>query len=219
MNFSEIKRQTLLPQRERRLATFLIALGVAAALFVPYMILSEGYFTFFGDFNVQQIPFYQMCHAAVKRGDIGWNWLTDLGANFVGSYSFYLLGSPFFWLTVPFPNWFVPYLMGPLLILKFACAALTSYCYIRRFTKTPAAAQLGGLLYAFSGFSIYNIFFNHFHEPLIFFPLLLLALELLLTENRRGVFAVAVAVCAITNYFFFFVKVVALSRDVRVHFL
>ena len=208
MMFSEIKRQTLLPQKERRAGTFFLALCVAAALFLPYMFLSEGYFTFFGDFNVQQIPFYKMCHAAIKSGNVRWNWQTDLGANFVGSYSFYLLGSPFFWLTLPFPNRMVPYLMGPLLMLKFAFAALTSYCYFRRFTKTPAAAQLGALLYAFSGFSVYNIFFNHFHEPLIFFPLLLLALELLLTENRRGVFTLAAAVCAVSNYFFFFGMVV-----------
>lgn len=208
MNFSKMKLTTLKPQKEKYLSTFLIALFVSAAFFVPYMIMSEGYFTFYGDFNVQQIPFYQECHKAVKSGNIFWSWTTDLGSNFIGSYSFYLLGSPFFWLTIPFPNSFVPYLMGPLLILKFGCAALTSYFYIRRFTRTPEAARLGGLLYAFSGFSVYNIFFNHFHEPMIFFPLLLLALEMLITENKRFVFALAVCICAVCNYFFFFGMVV-----------
>ena len=208
MTFSCAKHTLLRPQKEKKMFTFLLALGVAACLFVPYMILTEGYFTFFGDFNVQQIPFYQMCHKAVREGNINWNWYTDLGSDFVGSYAFYLLGSPFFWFTLIFPNSFVPYLMGPLLILKFAFAALTAYLYIRRFTKTAYAASLGGLLYAFSGFSVYNIFFNHFHEAIIAFPLLLLALELLITENRRGVFAVTVAFCAIVNYFFFFGMVV-----------
>lgn len=208
MTFTQSKNMLLRPQKEKKLFTFLTALFTAACLFVPYMITGEGYFTFYGDFNVQQIPFYQMCHNAIRTGDVNWNWLTDLGSDFVGSYSFYLLGSPFFWITLLFPNNFVPYLMGPLLILKFACAALTAYLYIRRFTKTAYAASLGGLLYAFSGFSIYNIFFNHFHEAIIVFPLLLLSIELLLTENRRGVFALAVALCAVTNYFFFFGMVV-----------
>ncbi len=208
MTFSQSKQTLLKPQKEKRLFTFVVALFTAACLFVPYMVMSEGYFTFYGDFNVQQIPFYQMCHAAIKEGNISWNWLTDLGSDFVGSYAFYLLGSPFFWVTLIFPNSFVPYLMGPLLVLKFAFAALTGYLYIRRFTKTAYAASLGGLLYAFSGFSIYNIFFNHFHEAIIVFPLLLLGVELLLTENRRGVFALAVAFCAIVNYFFFFGMVV-----------
>ena len=208
MTFSFMKSKLLRGQKEKYLSTFLIALGVAAALFLPYMVMSEGYFTFYGDFNVQQIPFYQECHRAVKSGDISWNWNTDLGANFIGSYSFYLLGSPFFWLTIPFPNSFVPYLMGPLLILKFACAALTGSMFIRRFTRMPETARLGGLLYAFSGFSIYNIFFNHFHEAIILFPLLLLSMELLVTENKRFYFALAVFACAVSNYFFFFGMVV-----------
>lgn len=208
MTFSYAKKHLLAPTRERGLATFFIALAVATAFFIPYIIFGNGYFIFYGDFNVQQIPFYQLCHNAVRNGEWGWNWNTDLGSNFIASYSFYTLGSPFFWLTIPLPNSFLPYLMGPLLILKFACAALTSYYFIRRFTRTPFAAQIGALLYAFSGFSVYNIFFNHFHEAIIFLPLLLLSLELLITENKRGFFAIMVAVCAIVNYFFFFGMVV-----------
>lgn len=208
MIFSVKKQHLLRPEKERAGSTFLIALAVAAAFFVPFMIYDNGYFLFYGDFNVQQVPFYQMCHEMIKSGRMSWNWNTDLGVNFIGSYSFYLLGSPFFWLTIPFPNSFVPYLMGPLLILKFACSAFTAYLYIRRFTKSSSTAQLCSLLYAFSGFSVYNVFFNHFHEAIIVFPLLLLAIELLLTENRRGVFALTVCLCAVTNYFFFFGMVV-----------
>ena len=208
MEFSKRKKQILSFQKEKRAATFFTALVVATLLFLPYLFEGNGYFTFYGDFNAQQIPFYQKCHEAIRSGNVFWSKTTDLGANFIGSYSFYLLGSPFFWLTIPFPNSAVPYLMAPLLVLKFACAALTAYCYIRRFTRTPQAAYLGGLLYAFSGFSIYNIFFNHFHEAIIFFPLLLLALEQLVTENRRGVFALMVAICAISNYYFFFGMVI-----------
>lgn len=208
MNFSEHKKLLFGPTKEKKLSTFFIAIFVAITFFVPYMIMSEGYFTFYGDFNVQQIPFYQECHKAIREGNIFWSTTTDLGANFIGSYSFYLLGSPFFWLTIPFPNSFVPYLMGPLLILKFGCAAVTAYMYIRRFTRTPEAARLGGILYAFSGFSVYNVFFNHFHEAIILFPLLLLSLELLITENRRFGFAFMVFLCSIANYFFFFGMVV-----------
>ena len=188
--------------------TFFTAFCIAAAFFIPYILMGNGYFLFYGDFNVQQVPFYQLCHRAVREGNFGWNWYTDLGANFIGSYSFYLLGSPFFWLTVPFPNSFVPYLMGPLLILKFALAALTAYCYISRFVKHNESAMLGGLLYAFCGFSVYNIFFNHFHEAIIVFPLLLLAMEKHIADGKRGYFAAAVFLAAVTNYFFFFGMVV-----------
>lgn len=203
MSFTASKKQLLKENRGGAAAIFGIACLCAACFFVPYMVYDGGYFTFFGDFNVQQIPFYQLCHNSIRNGEWGWSFYTDLGANFIGSYTFYTITSPFFWLTLPFPNSWVPYFMGPLLILKFGCAALTSFLYIRRFTRKVATAQLAAMLYAFSGFSVYNIFFNHFHEAIVFFPLLLLSFELLATENRRGVFALAVAACAIVNYFFF----------------
>ncbi len=201
-------RLSLMPKKELKISTFLTALVTAALCFLPFVIKDGGYFIFFGDFNVQQIPFYKACHEAVRSGNIFWSSTTDLGANFIGSYSFYLLGSPFFWLTLPFPTEAVPYLMAPLLALKIALAALTAYIYIRRFTDSPRAAQLGALLYAFSGFSVYNIFFNHFHEALIIFPLLLWAVEVFCAENRRGVLALTVCAAAVMNYFFFFGMVV-----------
>lgn len=184
------------------------ALLLGCAVFVPLMIYNDGYFLFLGDFNVQQIPFYKLAHEMVRSGNIFWNWHTDLGANFIGSYSFYLLFSPFFWLTLPFPNDFVPHLMAPLLMLKTACAALTGYLYIKRFVKDSYWAVVGSILYAFSGFMIFNIFFNHFHEPCVFFPLLLVSLEELVTNDRRGFFAAMVAVNCFVNYWFFIGEVV-----------
>lgn len=65
--------------------------------------------------------FTAWAHDAVRSGEVLWNSYTDLGANFIASYSFYLLFSPFFWLTLPFPSEMVPYLMAPLLMLKTAC--------------------------------------------------------------------------------------------------
>ena len=190
------------------LSVFALVLGIAALIFLPFLIMDGGLFVYYGDYNVQQIPFYQMCHEMVRSGEMGWNWYTDLGANFVGSYAFYLLGSPFFWLTIPFPNDWVPYLMAPLLMLKIATASATSFCYIRRFTKNSGFAVLGALMYAFSGYSIYNIFFNHFHEVIAFFPLLLIGLEEFVVDGRRGAFALAVALNAVVNYYFFFGEVI-----------
>lgn len=190
------------------LKALLIGMGVSFLFFIPFIIFDNGYFLFYGDFNVQQVPFYQMCHDAIRSGNWGWSWTTDLGANFIGSYSFYLLGSPFFWLTIPFPSAAVPYLMGPLLILKFGCASLTGYIYLRRYVKRPDYAVIGGMLYAFSGFSIYNIFFNHFHEAIIFFPLMLWAMDEYMYKRRRGIFAFTVFACCFVNYYFFTGQVV-----------
>ncbi len=190
-------------EKKNMIKIFLIALTLAIIIFLPYIIYDKGIFIFYGDYNAQQIPFYKLAHNAVRNGEFGLNWNTDLGTNFIASYSFYLLGSPFFWLTIPFPNNFVPYLMAPLLILKFATAALTSYLYIKRFTKKTKTAFLASLLYSFSGFSIYNIFYNHFHEIIAFFPLMLIGLENLITNKKKGLFAVSIALNLLTNFYFF----------------
>lgn len=185
------------------LFTFLTALLIATILFVPFMVFNGGILYYYGDFNVQEIPFYQLVHDAVRSGNLGWNHITDLGSDTISSYSFYLLGSPFFWATIPFSSEVVPYLIGPLLIIKFACAALSAYIYLKRYVENRTIAMVGGLMYAFSGFSIYNVFFFHFHEPLIVFPLLLAALDTFLYDKKRIVFALAVFTACIVNYYFF----------------
>lgn len=190
------------------LLTFLAALFMAAVIFVPFIVFNNGIMYYYGDFNVQEIPFYQLVHDAVRSGNLGWNHITDLGSDTISSYSFYLLGSPFFWATIPFPSEAVPYLIGPLLIIKFACAALAAYLYLKRYVKRGTIAMVGGLMYAFSGFSIYNVFFFHFHEPLIVFPLLLAALDSFLFDKKRIVFALAVFAACIVNYYFFAGQVV-----------
>ena len=196
-------------KKELKTITFLIAFFTALIMLLPNIIAGQGIFTYMGDYNAQQIPFYVHCHRMVREGAFAsWDWNTELGANFLSSYSYYNLCSPFFWLTLPFPTSWVPYLMGPLLMLKFACAALTGYIYIRRYVKRPKTACLGGLLYAFSGWSIYNIFFNQFHESLVVFPLLLWALDELVENNKKGIFGITVFLAAVTNYFFFFGMVI-----------
>lgn len=185
------------------LRAFLLGLGLSFLFFLPFIIMNDGYFFFYGDFNVQQIPFYQMIHDSVQSGNIGWSNTTDLGANIIGSYSFYMIGSPFFWITLLFPSQAVPYMMAPLLMLKFGCISLAAYTFLRRYVKNQDYAVIGALLYAFSGYGIYNIFFNHFHEAMITFPFMLAAVDEFIYEKRKGVVAVAVFAASLVNYYFF----------------
>lgn len=190
-------------ERKYYARAFLYALAMAGVLLLPFVIIDRGFFVYYGDYNAQQMPFYKTCIEAVQSGNFGWNWKTDLGANFVGSYSFYTLGSPFFWFAALFPVAISQYLMAPLLALKIALSSLFAFVFIRRFVTKPQNALIGGLLYAFSGYSMYNIFFNHFHEAIVFFPLLLIGLEEAVVNKRRGALALAVAINAFVNYFFF----------------
>ena len=190
----------------------IFALGFATALciFLPFIVVDKGFFLYAGDFNSQQIPFYINAVRAVQNGSFNWSWNTDLGGSMVNCYSFYLVGSPFFWLSCLFPYKWVPYMMPLWLMFKFAIASLGAFMFLRRYAKDANFAYIGALLYAFSGFSVYNIFFNHFLESVAFFPFLLWSLDEFVLNRRRGPFVFFVALNLINNYFFFIGQVVFL---------
>lgn len=187
---------------------FVLSFFLAVAFFLPHIIADKGYFFYMGDYNVQQIPFNIMANEAVKSGNIFWNWYTDLGANFIGSYAFYLFGSPFFFLQLIFPSSWIPFTLPWVLCLKFAVSGVTSYLYLEKFVKNKNYALFAALMYAFSSFSIYNIFFNHFNDVIALFPLLPYALEEYMEKDRKGIFAFAVFINALCNYYFFVAQVV-----------
>lgn len=190
--------------KEKYLMAFLLGFGCLFISIVPIMISNRGYFIYSGDYNAQQIPFYNMANDTVRSGGaFGWNWLTDLGSDFLTSYSFYLSGSPFFWLTTILPRGLVTYSMPVLLAVKHGLASLTAYAYIRRFVRSKEASLVGALLYACSGFQAFNIFFNHFQDVTAFFPLMLIAMEENINNGRKGIFALTTALMAIVNYYFF----------------
>lgn len=136
--------------------------------------------------------------------------MIELGGTIVGSFSFYLFGSPFFWLTMLFPESWIPYILPFVMALRYGTATLTSFVWIRQFTKTDRAALIGAFLYAFSGFQAINIVFSHFHDVTAFFPLYLYAFDKMMQNNKRVPFIIMTAFMAILNYYFFFGEVVFL---------
>lgn len=175
---------------------------------MPVMINGGGLFTFYSDYNTQNLEFMSNIHYALRNGGLGWDWYTDLGSAHLESYCYYGLGSPFFWVMMLLPQKLLLPAMPIMLALKSASAALFAYLYIKRFSCSKEAAAVGGILYAFSGFSLYNILFYHFHDAIALFPLLLLAVEMAVKDSKKGLFAIITALCACVNFYFFFGQVI-----------
>lgn len=221
----KFKKPRLLTPRGQSHKKFWQAVGLcaltAAIFFLPFYILDGGFFHYAGDFNSQQITFYRYMNGFVKGAGYPdsafagaphntFSWATDLGSGVMNAYSFYLYGSPFFWLSVLLPQSWLPYMMVPLLVLKFGVAGGGAFLYLRRYAKNENYAVLGACLYALSGFAVYNVFFNHFVDVVALFPYLLWALDEAIYENRHGLFAFWVAVNLLNNYFFFVGQVIFL---------
>lgn len=189
------------------LVCFLYGCVTALAIFLPFLIVDKGFYLYAGDYNQQQIPFNYYLQGFIKQalfeGGGTWSWATDIGSSAINSYSFYNLGSPYFWLSLLFPQSWMPYLMVPLFCLKFGSIAAAACLYLKRYSQNRSMLIIVSLIYAFCGFNTYNIFFNHMLEPVVLFPLMLWALDGCMHENKKGFFAITVGLALLNSYFFF----------------
>ena len=185
--------------------------AVAFVSFIYFIIRGHGFFVLTNDFNDQQIPFTIGLHNALLDGGLsGFSWDIDLGTSSLDGFSFYELGSPFFWISMLFPANAFPFIVAWLFMLKFTAAGVISCLYIREYVEDKKWAILGAVLYAYSGFSIANILFYHFHDVIAFFPLLLIGLERMMKERKYNLFIFSIFLNCIINYYFFVGEVIFL---------
>lgn len=189
-----------------RLTAFLCALIAAAIFILPFILRRGGILYVSNDQITQQMPFTQAIVRNLHSGHWLYDFNLDLGSGVVEGYTWYNLGSVFSLILLLFPAAATPYLLGPMLILKFGAAGLTAFLWLRRHTQTDLAALTGSLCYALSGIAVTNMVFP-FADVYALFPLLPLGMDLLLEGERPaglGLFAAAVAMNALANPPLFF---------------
>ena len=194
--------------KNKRFQAFMLSFLLGLIITLPNIILGSGIYSLFADLNIQEIPFNKYVNESIKNGSVLWAWGNELGSNFIGTFSFYNLTSPFNIIGYFFPSDWFKYLLGPIFILKYAVAGFTSYMFMERYVKNKNYALIGSLLYAFSGFQLSNTLFYHFHDVVAFFPLMLYALDRLVYDNKKGIFLLTTSLCLFTNWFFFVGEVV-----------
>ena len=177
----------------------LLALVALAPAILPY----GGRYVTRGDYIEQQLPFILETRRILRGGLNAYSFNTFLGAPAVGSYSFYTLGSPFVWPLALLPQPLIPYGISVMAVLKHATACLTSFLFFRRVVRNDRLALTGSVLYAFSSFTVVNTQFYHFTEVIAFFPLILLGLEIAMSDAPRpGLLALFCGLNALVNYYF-----------------
>lgn len=167
-------------------------------------LLQYGCFMVAKDFSTQQVPFIIETKRMSSSGIPFWSWNSYIGANFVGSYSFYTLTSPFVWFVCLFPYEYILLGITMALFLKMLSAGSFTYLYLRKMGISESVSIIGGLLYAFSSFAISNIGYYHFMEPMIAFPLFLCAIESFLRKEKYGELYLGLGafLVAFINYYF-----------------
>ena len=184
---------------------FLLVLGVlffATSLFVNYFTTP-----FTGDYTSQQFSFYTNGYDDwwyfFRTGEfVLYDQNTYLGADNIGSNSFYYLFDPFFLPILLCPRQLIPQGMAILTIFKIAASGMTFFLYMRYLGASRRTSKITGIAYAFSGWMTWYLWFNHFTEVAIVFPLILLGVEKVLKEKKPWVLAASICLMGFVNYFF-----------------
>ncbi len=193
------------PDSFLRYVFFLAFMGV---MFFAYALVTNLFtIPLSGDYVLQQIPFYlngydDWWHFFRTGEFVLWDSSTYLGANHIGSNSFYYYLNPFFLPILLFPRALVPQGMAILMIGKMVLASLTFRIYLKYQGVSETNSRLFSMAYGFSGWMVYYLWFNHFMEVAVVFPLVLLGIETLLKEKKIILLASSLFLMGITNYFF-----------------
>ena len=184
---------------------FLVLMGV---LFFCTSLFTN-YFTtpFTGDYCLQQFSFYtngydDWWHFFRTGEFVLYDTNTFLGADNIGSNSFYYLFDPFFLPILMVPRQLVPQGMAVLTIFKIAASGMTFFVYMRYMGASRTASKISGFAFAFSGWMAWYLWFNHFTEVAIVLPLILLGVEKTIREKKPWVLATSLCLMGFTNFFF-----------------
>ena len=161
-----------------------------------------------GDFVIQEIPFYYNGYddwwTAIRTGEFPlWDESAMLGVNNIGANTFYYLFNIFFLPTLLFPRSWIPQVQAFLIITKFVLAGYFMKKLLDIFSVKQSTSKMVAVAYAFSGWSMFYLWFNHFLEVAVLFPIVLIGIEKCLREQKPIYLTIALFVSAMTNYFFF----------------
>jgi len=195
--------------KSKALLAFSLGFILFILVIIPELISTGGVILGCGDYIFQSIPFVFHIRSSILEGNLLWDFSNGIGNQFLSSYAYYNLFSPFSFIYLLVPDTLVCYSIPYVTALKYAVGTMIAYFYLKRYVSSPHYAVIGGLLYAFSTFTAYNWVF-HFLDVIVLFPLMLLAMDELCINRRKGVFALSVALMAYVNYYFFFGQAVFL---------
>lgn len=184
---------------------FLFLLGVLMSLYI--LLNNDWTIPLSGDFVQQEIAFYYNGYDDwwhfFKTGEFPlWDSNTILGVNNIASNSFYYFLNPFFFPILLVPRSIIPQAQAMMMLIKMALAGMTMRSYLKYMGIKEKNARIFALAYAFCGWNMYYLWFNHFLEIAVMFPLIMLGIEHVLREKKPWLLILSVFVMGLCNYTF-----------------
>ncbi len=179
------------------IATFLPQIRSGLAFSYGYD-MRQQYYPFFEEFrsqwyqlfNLKELPFY--------------SWNMFLGNNFWASKMYYTVGDLFNYIVLPLKGMHYYDIRFLQTLLKFTVAAISSFCYLKKFYKSQLALMVGCISYAFSFWIIYYIGQPMFISFYSLVPLYFLGMECYLQDKKKILYIVMTSILLCINYYLFY---------------
>lgn len=217
--YLEIKNKYFMPlinkmanffNRHLYLKVFCLVFILAFICFLPITIKNGFTLPMNGDYCLQQLHFYVDAHHAFwhffKTGEVVmWNSTGFLGVNYFAANTFYYLTSPFLLPFIFTPVELIPQMIYLMFLVKIATGGLFFYILLNKYHNvSEKSSLLGAIAYGLCGWGMYYLWFNHFHDVLAVFPLLLIGIEHILQKHKGWLLSISLMIVGMANYFFLF---------------
>lgn len=142
-----------------------------------------------------------------------WGFALGEGNDILATLHYYVIGDPFNLGSIFFsPANIYVYYEVMIIVRLFLAGVVFSKLMFETGKQHDISVLAGSLIYMFCYFGILNICKHpYFLNPLIFFPLLILGAEKLLKGKRPYVLIAAVCLSAVSNFYFFYMMMLALT--------
>lgn len=136
-----------------------------------------------------------------------WDFSLGEGSDILQTMQFYVILDPFALIMAVVPHSLSYLAYGALMFVRlyFAGLAFSALCTYTAPKSSRWGILAGSLAYVFGVWSIVNVARHPFFlNPMVFFPLIILGVEKILTEGRTKVFIFGVFLSALSNFYFFY---------------
>ena len=150
-----------------------------------------------------------------------WDFNIGEGSDIIQTLHYYAIGDPFNILCFLVPTSYMHIYFDMAIILRIYIAGLIFIKLIRYEGITDCCGMLvGAINYCFCQYIICMMSYHpYFLNPMVFLPLLVLAVEKVLYERRYSWMILSVALAGISNIYFFYIYVILIAVFVLVRLL
>lgn len=135
-----------------------------------------------------------------------YNFSIGFGDDILTTLHYYVIGDPLNLVSAVIPSKYAVYGYTILMLFRYYLAGL-AFMALAKYKKLPAlSSTCGALIYIFNTYSLYMaIRHPSFLNPFIYFPLVILGIEMIFDKKRPYLFILSICLSALSSFYYFYV--------------